>query len=96
MRSRAWKWESVMVLRSGEMRRNSAADGDVLVERVGQRLLRGDGVLLGGEDVLAEHRQARARASYGNAAIDQELYGFFHRRSAPQPHVVPLIAAGDE
>ena len=85
-----------MVLRSGADAQEVLADRDVLVEGVGQRLFRGDGVLLGGEDVLAEHGQARAGAAYGNAAIDQELDGLSHRRPAPQPHVIPLIAAGDE
>ena len=96
MRSRAWKWESVMVLRSGEMRRKSLPTVTCSSKGSASACFGGDGVLLGGEDVLAEHCQARARAADGDAAIDQELDGLADRRPAPQPHVVPLVAAGDE
>jgi hypothetical protein len=68
----------------------------MVVERIGQRLRARNRVLLRREQIFAEHGESRAGPAHRHSLIDEVLYGFGDRRVAPHPHIIPLIAAGDE
>ena len=57
----------------------SAAEGDLLVVGIGQRLLRNGGVVHRGENELAQHRQTRA----GAANRDTFTQSFINAESEP-------------